>query len=265
MAKPQKWNIRVPLARRQPVAPPRPVIVQARGHTAAMSIYRTLRTDIIAMRISPGQAINEKSVAVEHGVSRTPVREALLKLAGDNLVEIFPQSGTFVTRIPIAALPEAIMVRKALEDLTVRRATERIDAEHLATMRSIVAQQQKLEQRRDHDGFHAADDAFHAIICETAGHPGIWQLVDQVKVQVDRYRRLTLPVPGRMGLVVDEHAVVVAAIATGDPDQASAAMATHLDGLSASIRDVRDLNPDYFELAPSQTAMTKQPVARRDQ
>jgi DNA-binding GntR family transcriptional regulator len=59
---------------------------------------------------------------------------------------------------------------------------------------------------------------------------------------------LTLPVPGRMSRVVDEHAAVVAAIAAGAPDQASAAMAAHLNGLSASIADVRDLNPEYFEL-----------------
>ena len=256
----------MPLARRrQPAIPPRPhpIAAQARGRTAATLVYRALRADIIAMRIAPGQAINEKAVGLEHGVSRTPVREALLKLAGDSLVEIFPQSGTFVTRIPIAALPEAIMVRKTLEDLTVRRATERIDAEQLTTLRNIVDWQQKLEQRRDHDGFHAADETFHANIAEIAGHPGIWQLIEQVKVQVDRYRRLTLPVPGRMGRVVDEHAIVVAAIATGDPDKASAAMSAHLDGLSASIRDVRDLNPDYFDLGQPQAVAAKTPAERR--
>jgi DNA-binding GntR family transcriptional regulator len=240
----------VPLARRQlALTRLHPAMAQTRDRTAATLVYRALRTDIIAMRISPGQPINEKSLAIEHGVSRTPVREALLRLAGDRLVEIFPQSGTFVTRIPIAALPEAIMVRKALEDLTIRRATERIDRDRIAALRDIVEQQRRLEQQRDHDAFHASDEDFHATIADFAGHPGIWQLIEQVKVQVDRYRRLTLPVPGRIGRVVDEHTMVLEAIATGDPDKASAAMARHLDGLSASIHDVRDLNPDFFDLA----------------
>jgi len=211
-------------------------------------VYRALHDDIVAMRISPGQPINEKAVALDHGVSRTPVREALLQLAGERLVEIFPQSGTFVTRIPIAALPEAILVRKALEELTARRAAENAGPAQVAILRQFIDRQQKLERRGDRDGFHAADDGFHAAIAEAAGHPGIWRLIEQVKMQVDRYRRLTLPVPGRMGRVVDEHAIVVAAIAAGDPKQASAAMAAHLDGLSASIADVRDLNPEYFEL-----------------
>jgi len=216
-----------------------------------MLVYRALRADIISMRVVPGWAINEKAVALEHSVSRTPVREALLRLAAENLVEIFPQSGTFVSRIPIAALPEAIMVRNALENLTVRAAAERADAESVATLRAMIDQQRKFEKKRDYDAFHVADEGFHSTIARIAGHPDIWLIVEQVKVQVDRYRRLTLPVPGRMGRVVDEHAAVVAGIAAGNPDKASAAMAAHLDGLSTSMRDVRDLNPDYFDTGPA--------------
>ncbi len=239
----------MPLARRRPVLlRPRPHIAQARSQTAANLVYRALREDIVAMRISPGQPINEKAVALDHSVSRTPVREALLRLAGERLVEIFPQSGTFVSRIPIAALPEAILVRKALEELTARRAAENAGPAQVAILRQFIDRQQKLERRGDRDGFHAADDGFHAAIAEIAGHPGIWRLIEQVKMQVDRYRRLTLPVPGRMGRVVDEHAAVVAAVAAGDPQQASATMTAHLDGLSAGIAGVRDLNPEYFEL-----------------
>ena len=81
-------------------------------------------------------------------------------------------------------------------------------------------------------------------------------LIQQVKIQVDRYRRLTLPVPGRMARVLQEHTAIVKAIEARDPARAAAAMAAHLDGLSASIADVRDLNPEYFveELRPSASA-----------
>jgi DNA-binding GntR family transcriptional regulator len=262
MPKAQKRNSRRPPEERQTAVRPRLVPAQARSHTVATQVYRALRTDIIAMRIAPGQAINEKAVGLKHGISRTPVREALLRLAGEQLVEIFPQSGTFVTRIPMAALPEAILVRKALEDLTVRRAAERADAGGIAALRGFVDHAKELENRGDYDGFHAADESFHATIAEIAGHPGIWQIVEQVKVQVDRYRRLTLPVPGRMGRVVAEHAALVDAIASGDPMRAGAAMAAHLDGLSASMRDVRDLNPDYFDLSPAVPGQEKRPDPR---
>jgi GntR family transcriptional regulator, rspAB operon transcriptional repressor len=244
-------------------SPPHPQIAQARNRTAAALVHRALRDDIIAMRIAPGDPISEKSVAISHGISRTPVREALLRLASEHLVEIFPQSGTFVARIPLAMLPEAILVRKALESVTVRAATDRADAVRIGSLRRLIDAQKELERRGDRDRFHAADDAFHAAIADVAGHPGIWQLIEQVKVQVDRFRRLTLPVPGRMGRVVDEHAAVVAAMMAGNADQAVAAMIAHLDGLSASIEDVRDINPSYFELATPEVATPKRPDERR--
>ena len=238
----------MPLIRRHEAQPlPRPS-ASARSHTAANLIYNALRNDIIAMRMTPGDPINEKATALKHGVSRTPVREALLRLSGEHLVEIFPQSGTFVTRIPIAALPEAILVRKALEELTAREAAQNAAAEQVSALRQSIDRQAKLARQGDRNRFHDADDAFHAEIAEAARHPGIWRLILQVKLQLDRYRRLTLPVPGRMSRVVDEHAAVVGAIAAHDAAAAGAAMTAHLDGLSASIRDVRDLNPKYFDV-----------------
>jgi DNA-binding GntR family transcriptional regulator len=248
----------LPVSKKKAVTtPPRSRVAPAltRGETTADRIYRALRAEIVALRRTPGQPISEKEVALMSRVSRTPVREALLRLSGEGLVEIFPQSGTFIGRIPIAALPEAILVRQALEDLTVRRAAEKADAERIAALNAMIARQQQAERRADHDAFHATDEAFHAAIAEIAGHPGIWRLVEQVKVQVDRYRRLTLPVPGRMGLVVAEHKAIVDAIAAHDPAHASAAMAAHLDGLSSSIANVRNLNPEFFDMsAPGQLA-----------
>lgn len=251
-------RLKSPMALRSRIA-----VAHARDRTAAALVHRALRDDIIAMRIGPGEPINEKTLALRHGVSRTPVREALLRLAGEHLVEIFPQSGTFAARIPIAMLPEAILVRQALEGVTVRAATGRVNAECISALKRLIDRQREFARRGDRDRFHAADDAFHAAIAEAAGHPGIWQLIEQVKVQVDRFRRLTLPVPGRMGRVVDEHAAVVAAIAAGNADQAVAAMVAHLDGLSASIEDVRDINPDYFEPPPADVAMANGPDERR--
>jgi len=249
-----KGFARLPVTRKKASLAPhrlRAAPALARGETTADRIYRVLRAEIVALQRAPAQPISEKEVALMSGVSRTPVREALLRLASEGLVVIFPQSGTFISRIPIAALPEAILVRKALEDITVRHAAQNADADRIAPLNALIDRQQKTERRADHDAFHAADESFHAVIADIAGHPGVWRLVEQVKVQVDRYRRLTLPVSGRMGRVVAEHSAIVAAIAARDPERAAAAMAAHLDGLSASISDVRDLNPDFFDVGVS--------------
>jgi DNA-binding GntR family transcriptional regulator len=242
----------LPVTKRKDPASPRSAgrATPVRGRPAADQVYASLRDDIVTMRVAPGQPLNEKRLALAHGVSRTPVREALLRLAGEQLVDIFPQSGTFVGRIPITALPEAILVRKALEDLTVREAAKNVTPARLDALRASIAEQQALADRDDRERFHEADEAFHAAVAEAAGHPAVWRLVLQVKVQVDRYRRLTLPMAGRMDRIVAEHAAVVDAIAAHDSAQAAAAIAKHLNGLSDSIGDIRDLNPDFFDLPP---------------
>jgi DNA-binding GntR family transcriptional regulator len=235
----------VPSPRRQNESTPRQGPRPRAGNTAHL-VHRELRDDIVSMRRRPGEPIVEREIALAHGVSRTPVREALLRLAGEELVDIFPQSGTFVARIPVAALPEAILMRTALEQTTARLAAERADPGHLARLQELIDRQRRVEARGDGNRFHEADEAFHAAIAEAAGHPGIWRFIEQVKIQVDRYRRLTLPVPGRMRRVLKEHAAIVAAIEAHDAPGAAAAMAAHLEALRASIGDVRDLNPDYF-------------------
>jgi biotin operon repressor len=96
-----------------------------RAATAASRIYSDLRTELVSLQRRPGEVISEAEIALSYGVSRTPVREAILKLSDEGLLEIFPQSGIFVSRIPIGALPEAIIIRKALEATTAQLAAER--------------------------------------------------------------------------------------------------------------------------------------------
>jgi DNA-binding GntR family transcriptional regulator len=214
--------------------------------TAAAAIHAELREEIVSLRRRPGEAVSEKEIAATYGVSRTPVREAVLRLADEGLVEIFPQSGTFVARIPVSALPEAIVVRKALEETTARLAAERATREQIAGIDATLKRQREFAGRGDREAFHAADEAFHAAVAEAAGHPRIWTLVQQVKVQVDRFRQLTLPQKGRMALVIREHAAVAAAIRRRDPQAAAQRMGQHLERLLGDIEGLQHLNPDYF-------------------
>src|SRR3984957_11753208 len=197
-----------------------------RGATAASRIYSDLRTELVSLRRRPGEAISEAEIALSYGVSRTPVREAIMKLSDEGLLEIFPQSGIFVSRIPIAALPEAIIIRKALEETTARLAAERATSSQILTLHSILARQREADAAGDRDAFHQADEAFHATIADVAGYPGIWRLIQQVKVHVDRYRRLTLPQAGRIARTIAEHEAILGAIEAHDPDGARAAMET---------------------------------------
>lgn len=218
-----------------------------RTATAAARIYAELRAELVSLQRRPGAPIIETEIARSYGVSRTPVREAILRLSDEGLVEIFPQSGIFVSRIPLAALPEAIIVRRSLEETTTRMATERASASQILGLHAILERQREAEKADDREAFHQADEAFHAAIAEIAGHPGIWKLILQVKVHVDRFRWLTLPQRGRMAEVIAEHEAVMAAMEARDPAAAGAAMTRHLERLLADIAATQHNNPEFFD------------------
>ncbi len=218
-----------------------------RAATAASKIYSDLRIELVSLRRAPGEAISEADIALSYGVSRTPVREAILKLSDEGLLEIFPQSGIFVARIPVAALPEAIIIRKALEETTARLAAERATASQILVLQSILERQREADAAGDRDAFHQADETFHATIADVAGYPGIWRLIQQVKVHVDRYRRLTLPQAGRIARTIHEHEAILGAIEAHDPDGATMAMGIHLERLLRDISAIQSINPEFFD------------------
>lgn len=221
--------------------PPRPERV-----TSATAIYKHLHALIVSMALPPGTALQDKVLSAQFAVSRTPVREALIRLAEDELVDIFPQSGTFVSRIKARAIPEALAIREALETVTARRAAECRQAADLDRLDQVLDLQAILAARGETSGFHEADERFHETIGEISTHRGIWRLVKQVKVQIDRTRRLTLPAPGRMLQVIAEHRAIRDAIAGGDTAVAEVAMIRHLGVVLPDLERLRRAYPAYF-------------------
>ena len=218
-----------------------------RAATASARIYSDLRGQLVSLQRLPGEVISEAEIALSYGVSRTPVREAILKLSDEGLLEIFPQSGIFVSRIPVAALPEAIIIRKALEETTARLASQRATTSQILNLHSILERQREADAAGDRDAFHHADELFHATIADVAGYPGIWTLIQQVKVHVDRYRRLTLPQQGRIARTIGEHEAILGAIEAHDPTAAGTAMQAHLERLLGDISATQHINPEFFD------------------
>ena len=217
-----------------------------RAHSTSAAVYRLLRNQIITLVRQPGEAILERSLAEEYGVSRTPVREVVRQLAEEGLVEVYPNAGTFVARIPAGDLEEAIVIRNALEEASAKLAAERADpAAHARIQAALQATADALHDA-NRERFHVADENFHAEISAASGFPGLWRVAQQVKVQLDRYRRLTLPEEGRMPRIVDEHAAILDAICRHDSAGAAGAMAAHLGKLLADLDAVMARQPDFF-------------------
>ncbi len=214
--------------------------------SASRRVYLCLRRRIVEMDMLPGTRVVERDIAEEFGTSRTPVHEAVQRLADEGLIEIVPRSGTFVARIPLDALEEANLVRHALETAIIEKAAQRVQPADAARLRDILAEQEAAIASNDFGKFHRTDERFHALLAELSGYPGVWPIIQQAKTQMDRYRQLTLPLEGRMLGVLEEHRAVVEAIEARNPEKAVAAMREHLDHVMPVLEITRKLRPEFF-------------------
>jgi len=214
---------------------------------ASRQVYRALRDAIIATTLAPGQRISENELAERLSVSRTPVREALIRLRDDRFVQIVPQLGTFVTRISQTALADAQFIRESLECAAVRLAAERAGADDIAALRGLVLRQAEVSEHGDHERFALLDDEFHAALCELAGHSVAWEVAQRVKGHLNRVRRLSLPQPRYLEEMVSEHGQVLEALEQGDPDAAEAMLRHHLRMVLSALPAIRAQHHDYFD------------------
>ena len=214
--------------------------------TAASVVQDELRREILDMVLRPGVPLSEKDLTTRFGMSRTPVREALIRLKEEGLVEIFPQAGTFVARIPAGAIPEAVFIRQALECAMVEVLARTASADDIARLDATIAVLHESHEAGDQERFHLADEEFHEALADIAGYPGVWKLAQAAKSQIDRCRRMTLPVPGRMAMVIREHLAIVDEIRRHDASAAVVAMRQHLGTLLPDLVHLKASYPDYF-------------------
>lgn len=210
-------------------------------------VYELVRRAIVALDMPPGMAINEKKICDELEISRTPLREAILQLHAENLVDVRPNSGTFVAPIDLRYVLEGQLVRDALEMKVVRLAARRADKAFLARLDLNMHQQRNYAKERDYDRFYAMDEAMHQLICEHGASQRIWRLVTGAKAQLDRVRRLQMPEPNHMTIVLAEHKAIVDAIRSGDEIAAAKAMKIHLDRVFLTIRHLMSERSELFD------------------
>ncbi|MBL8773311.1 MAG: GntR family transcriptional regulator [Phenylobacterium sp.] len=201
----------------------------------AERVYRELRRRIRELALPPGTPLRKDELALEMGVSRAPVSEAIARLADEALVDVFPQHGSFVAPIRPDDVRESLFIRTALEVEATRRVTQRADAALVAQLEENIAQQAEALERGDLAAFYDLDEALHSTIFAALKSPRALRLLDAARAPLDRPRRLRLPKPGRPEATLSEHRRLVEAIATGDPEYAAAAMRAHLAMVSKTV------------------------------
>ncbi len=218
---------------------------QADRPVNARAIHAVLRQDIVSLRLPPGARLSENELAERFGTSRAPVREALIRLVEDGLIEVRPQRGSFVTRISLAAMESSRFVREALEVAIIRQAAALgISAAAQAQIEAAILAQ--IDTHGAPERFTQLDDLFHRGFAEAAGLAAVWAIVEREKAQFDRVRFLSLPSTTPVEVLVAQHRAILAAVLAGDPAAAERTMRAHLTEVLKITRRVAEQYPDYI-------------------
>ena len=196
-------------------------------------VYDILKKRIIFRKIGSGKKINEEELAKALGVSRTPIRETLLRLEHEGIVKIIPRRGAFVVSQSDDKVSDLLQVREVLEGLVARLATENMKNELLDHLRLCLEKVRSADNDEDRLlKYTPADIEFHALLLEACDNKLLKNMMESVNVHLQMVRLRTVALPGRPEQTVREHYEILAAIQKRAPDLAEKRMREHV----ASVR-----------------------------
>ncbi len=215
-----------------------------RQRTSRRAVYETLRRKVLTLELPPGAALSENELAAALGVSRTPVRESLILLSQEGLVQIFPQVGSFVSRVDPAKVADAQFLREAVELAALDDLPAELDADLVEELRRNLAEQER--PGLDLEDFFELDEAFHHALLRLSGHGSAWATVVSAKGHLDRARRLGLYDTATPTGFAAQHVEIFEAVLGGDAALARSAMRTHLRAVFDDVERVRARSPELF-------------------
>ncbi len=212
------------------------------AHTSATErVYEALRAAIVTRSLLPGQTLSRSDLAREHGVSPTPLREAMLRLEREGFIAVFPQSRTVVTHIDVAEVHQMHVLRTALESEVVTRLARRRTPPDLGAARAACTGDVQVPK-----DFPARDDAYHQALFEAAGLSLLWSKTAALYGALDRCHALASPSPDDIARAIAFHKDILARIEARDPDGAVQAMRAHLTDGIAGLAEWQKTHPELF-------------------
>lgn len=203
-------------------------------------IYPMVRSLLLTGAIAPGEIIDEKAIAAQLNVSRTPVREAVKRLSDERLVEVIAQSATRAARLDRKEVEEAYLIRRALEMESAAQAAGHMTQDYADKLSDILTLHARAIERRNYAEAIAHDDDFHRTITAISDLPRLWATIDISKAPLDRCRHMMLPRTGQAEATLEQHREIIRALNSRDPSKAAEAMKAHLDAAYRATAAVLD-------------------------
>lgn len=214
--------------------------------TARDFAFRVLRDNIVSLDLKPGTLISENEMAMEFGVSRTPVREAIIDLAKAGIIEILPQRGSYVSLIDPSMVEESRFVRKILDKAVIELACEIAPKDVIDEIEENVHLQEFYLEKEDADRIYMLDNQFHYLIYKAAGKETTYDMSSTMMLHFDRVRTLSVETVKDLKIVKD-HREMLEAIKAGDKETAAFLVEKHLGRYKLDEAQMKQEHPEYFK------------------
>jgi DNA-binding GntR family transcriptional regulator len=221
--------------------------------------YNEIKRQILKLKLIPGTKISEKSMSDQLEVSRTPIREAFLKLAQEELLKIIPQSGTFVSLINMDYAEEARFIREKLETAVTLLSCENASKESLLNLEMNIKMQESLASSKlnleEKVNFFDLDENFHQQFFKMTGKQRTWLMMQNINGHLHRYRvlRLMTTTSFNWDILIDQHKSIFTAVLEQDKNKVEKSMAEHLRLMLSEESILINQYPDYFESSKKHT------------
>lgn len=197
------------------------------------------------MTLEPGVSVSVQKLSERYGVSRTPVREAIVRLQQSGLVEIYPQRKTVVSKIDLKRVCEEWFIRKSLETAVVDRFIRRCSELVADTMQELISKQKQYLDKEHFGEFYLKDNRFHQLIFETAEQSLSWKTIENVASHYNRIRLLNGKING-VGSIIDEHERMVKAARKRDSEAMCKAVIEYSNNLLEQVKNMSKQYPHFF-------------------
>jgi DNA-binding GntR family transcriptional regulator len=195
----------------------------------AKMAYEAIRQSILSSQWKIGELYNEKAIAADLGISRTPVREALLELASQDLIIFLPRRGLMVNRFTRRDVDEIFELRKAIEMAAVEKIVKTSPPFDLFEIEESLLNQRKAVKQKDYLAFMEADRLFHTSFSEMTNNRRLIAILENIRDMIHVMGAKALALEGRALKVIEEHQTIFEAVKKGNIQEARRSMAYHLD------------------------------------
>lgn len=215
--------------------------------TASDEIYNLLRKEILSLEFVPGKELKINNLCEQLQISRSPIRDALMKLSADGLVNIFPQRGTRVSLIDLSLVEEEKFLRSSLEEKALIKAIDEMTEDDIKIYKNAILEQEHLKNTNNLYDFFNSDISFHKATFKLINKNECWKIINKRCVNYDRLRFLSFKDNVDKDTLIKQHYDIIEALISNNKSRVESVIHKHLGKINKEIQILLEKYPSYFK------------------